>query len=346
MQALRNQWYCAALSAEIGPTPLARIFLNEPVVMYRKSDGTAVALEDRCCHRRAPLSRGQVEGDNLRCGYHGLLYDAGGRVIWAPGQEKLPPGAQVKSYPLCEKHGWTWIWMGERALADPKTAPAFHWFNAPGWASYGDCLDVKANYMLLVDNLLDLSHLAFLHIKTIGAAEDTAPELSWERGANFVRGVRIARNLSPSARQIAIGDNTRTDTTKIMTFTPPGNVVIEIHTVETGKKPDDPSNRVNRKLVVLDSMTPETDTSCHYFWASCRDYAVDDQAMSEMMKRSTQTAFDEDRFMLEAEQRIIDLNPAAPQIDLVGDAGGLQARRLVERLLAEERVQPSAAAAE
>ena len=342
MKVLRNQWYCAALSNEIGNSPLGRILLNEPVVMYRKGDGTAVALEDRCCHRRAPLSRGQVEGDNLRCGYHGLLYEPGGKVIWAPGQEKLPPGAQVKSYAFVEKHGWAWIWMGDPALADSETVPAFHWYDAKGWASYGECLDVKANYMLLVDNLLDLSHLAFLHIKTIGAADDTSPELTWERGPTFVRGVRIARNLSPSARQIAQGDTIRTDTTKVMTFRAPANVVIEIDTVEAGKTADDPTNRVNRKIVVLDSMTPETETSCHYFWGSCRNYAIDDEALSELVRRSTRTAFDEDKQMLEAEQRIIDLKPGAPQIDLVGDAGGLQARRIVDRLWAEENIARAA----
>jgi vanillate O-demethylase monooxygenase subunit len=343
MQALRNQWYCAALSAEITQAPMARIFLNEPVVMYRTTDGRAIALEDRCCHRRAPLSRGQVEGDNLRCGYHGLLYEPSGRVIWAPGQDKLPAGAQVRSYPFVEKHGWAWIWMGDPALADPKNAPAFHWNDAPGWAGCGACLDVRANYMLLVDNLLDLSHLAFLHIKTIGAADDTNPNLTWERAPNLLRGVRIARDLSPSQRQIAQGDTLRTDSTKIMTFTPPGNVVIEISAVEAGKTESDPTNRVNRKLVVLDSMTPETDTSCHYFWGNCRNYAIDDKAVTEMVLKSTGVAFDEDKFMLEAEQRIIDLNPAAPQIDLVGDAGGLQARRMVERLLAEENALVRAA---
>jgi vanillate O-demethylase monooxygenase subunit len=343
MQALRNQWYCAALAAEIAHVPLARIFLNEPVVMYRTIDGTAVALEDRCCHRRAPLSRGQIEGNNLRCGYHGLLYEPGGRVIWAPGQDKLPAGAHVRSYPLCEKHGWVWIWMGDPALVEPNTVPAFHWYDAPGWAGCGACLDVKANYMLLVDNLLDLSHLAFLHIKTIGAADDTNPNLTWERGPTLLRGVRIARNLSPSHRQIAQGDTLRTDSTKVMTFTPPANVVIEISAVETGKTEDDPTNRVNRKLIVLDSMTPETETSCHYFWGNCRNYAIDDQAVTEAVLKSTGVAFDEDKFMLEAEQRIIDLNPAAPQIDLVGDAGGLQARRMVERLLAEEQQRRQAA---
>jgi len=336
MRALRNRWYCAAHSAEIGQAPLARIFLGEPVVMYRTGEGTAVALEDRCCHRRAPLSKGAVEGDNLRCGYHGLLYAPSGQVIWAPGQDKLPPGAQVRRYPLCEKHGWTWIWMGDPALADPAAAPSFHWYDAPGWVAVGSHLPVKCNYFLLVDNLLDLSHLAFLHIKTIGAGDDTNPDLSWDRGPDFVRGVRSARNLSPSPRQIAQGDNFNTDQTKIMTFTPPANVVIEITTVEAGKRAGVPDNRINHQLVILDSMTPETETSCHYFWGSCRNFLTGDPATTELYFQSTVKAFNEDTDMLEAEQRIIDLAPRAPQIDLVGDTGGLQARRLVDRLLAVE----------
>ena len=106
MQALRNQWYCAAFGHELKQEPMGRMLLNEPVAMYRKADGTPVAFEDRCCHRRAPLSHGKVEGDNLRCGYHGLLYDATGAVIWAPGQDRLPSGARVRSYPVVEKHGW------------------------------------------------------------------------------------------------------------------------------------------------------------------------------------------------------------------------------------------------
>ena len=76
MQALRNQWYCAAFGDELRDGPLGRVFLDEAVVMYRKADGAPVAFEDRCCHRRAPLSKGRIEGDNLRCGYHGFLYDA------------------------------------------------------------------------------------------------------------------------------------------------------------------------------------------------------------------------------------------------------------------------------
>jgi vanillate O-demethylase monooxygenase subunit len=334
---LRNAWYCAAIAREIGPQPVGHIFLNEPVVLFRTPDGTAHALEDRCCHRRAPLSKGKLEGDKLRCGYHGFLYDTAGKVVWVPGQDRVPPEAQVRAYPICEKHGWTWIWMGDPALADPATAPAFHWFDAPGWAACGDRMPVAANYFLLIDNLLDLSHLAFLHAATIGATDDTAPDLVWERGADFVRGVRVARNISPSPRQLALGQPWKTDSTKIMTYTAPANVVIDIRAVESGKTADDPTNRVNRHIVVLDSMTPETETTCHYFWGSCRNFRTDDPKFTEEDYRTTVVAFTEDTEMLMAEQRIIDLDPAAPQVDVTGDQGGLQARRLFAKLLADEQ---------
>ena len=330
---LRNQWYCAALKHELGETPIGRIFLNEPVVMYRKTDGTIVALEDRCCHRRAPLSKGKVEGDNLRCGYHGFLYDATGKVVWVPGQ-RVPPEARVRSYPIVEKHGYVWIWMGDPALADPKDAPAFTWNDDPQWASFSDYMHVDANYLLLVDNLMDLSHVAILHIKTIGSAEDVNPELDWERGPNWVRGTRVARNLSPSPRQKAENVDFNCDQTKIMEYTPPANVVIDIMTTATGEKYGE--GRHNQRLFVLDSMTPETERSCHYFFGLCRNYKIENKQLTEFMAKSVVVAFLEDKDMLEAEQRIIDLNAAAAQIDVMGDTGGLQARRIVDRLLAEE----------
>ena len=340
---LRNIWYCAAESKELGATPLGRVFLNEPVVMYRTADGTPVALEDRCCHRRAPLSKGKVEGDRLRCGYHGFLYDATGACVWVPGQAKVPPEARVKAYPLCERHGYIWIWMGEARRADESTVPDFHWNDDPAFASTGERLGVAANYLLLVDNLMDLSHVAFLHIKTIGSAEDTNPDLTWERGPDWVRGTRAAPGLSPSARMRGEGIDFNIDQVKIMTYTPPANVVIDIRTTEAGRKPG-ASPRLDTQLVILDAMTPETDTSCHYFWASCRDYKIDDTQLTEFMHRQTVTAFDEDKDMLEGEQRIVNLNPAAPQVDVMGDAGGLQSRRILERLIAEEQGRRAQAA--
>jgi vanillate O-demethylase monooxygenase subunit len=128
-----------------------------------------------------------------------------------------------------------------------------------------------------------------------------------------------------------------------MLFEPPSQVTIDILTNEYGKDYGDPTSRMNRRIVIYDAMTPETDSSCHYFWAIARDYAIDDPKQTELGLRATSAAFHEDKRMLEAEQRVIDLDPASPQIDLMGDTGGLQARRIVERLLAQERLTAAAA---
>jgi vanillate O-demethylase monooxygenase subunit len=337
MEALRNQWYCAAFGHELRQTPMARMFLNEPVVMYRRTDGAPVAFEDRCCHRRAPLSAGKVEGDNLRCGYHGLVYEPSGEVIWAPGQDHLPQGARVRRYPIVEKHGWIWIWMGDAALADSQTAPAYDKYDDPAWASYCELIPVKSNYFLVVDNLLDLSHLPFLHAATIGSPEDTNPKLTWERGSDSIKGVRIARGLSPSARNLVEGLDFRFDRTQIMLFEPPSQVTIDILSNEYGKEYGDSASRMNRRIIIYDAITPETDTTCHYFWAIARDYAIHDAKMTELGLRATSAAFHEDQIMLERQQRTIDLDPTAAQIDLVGDAGSLQARRIMERLVNAEQ---------
>ena len=339
---LRNQWYCAALAQEIGAAPLGRVFLNEPVVMFRTARGEIVALEDRCCHRRAPLSKGKVEGDNLRCGYHGFLYDAKGQVVWVPGQDKVPPDARVRSYPIVDKHGYVWIWMGDPALADPAKAPAFTWNDDPAWAAASDYMRIECDYLLMVDNLMDLSHVAFLHANTIGSPEDTNPDLDWKRGPDFVRGTRVATGLSPSARMKAEELDVKVDQVKVMEFTPPANVVIDIRTTESGKT--GAASRVDQTLIVLDTMTPETETTCHYFFGGCRNYYVDDTALTKLMIERIVIAFLEDKDMLEGEQKIIDLAPQAAQIDVMGDTGGLQSRRLVERLLAEEQGVRAAAA--
>jgi vanillate O-demethylase monooxygenase subunit len=252
----------------------------------------------------------------------------------------------VKSFPIVEKHGWIWIWMGDPALADPARAPSYDKYDDPQWASYDQLISMKSNYFLVVENLLDLSHLPFLHAATIGSPEDTDPNLVWERNPSWIKGTRIARGLSPSPTNLAQGLKMRFDRTQIMLFEPPSQVTIDIYSNEFGKAYGDPTSGLNRRIIIYDTITPETDTSCHYFWAISRDYAIDDQKMTEMSLKSTSAAFDEDKRMLEEEQRIISMDPSAPEVDVIGDQGSLQARRIIERLLAEERAPGSRAAAE
>ena len=132
---VRNAWYVAAWDHEITRTMKRRIILDEPVVLFRKDDGTAVALEDRCCHRQAPLSMGKLIGNVVKCPYHGLEFDATGKCVKVPSQDMVPASARVRSYPVVERNHWVWVWMGERAKADPALIEDFHWMDDPGWRS-------------------------------------------------------------------------------------------------------------------------------------------------------------------------------------------------------------------
>ena len=133
---LKNYWYVAAATTEIGRKPFRRVIMNEPVVLYRTQDGTPVGLEDRCPHRRLPLSMGKLISDDvLQCHYHGLRYDCSGQCVKVPGQDAVPPSARVKAYPVVERYRWLWIWMGDPALADPDKITDFHWFDDPAWGA-------------------------------------------------------------------------------------------------------------------------------------------------------------------------------------------------------------------
>src|SRR5579863_3320431 len=127
---LRNRWYVAAFPDEVGRTLLARTFLNEDVVLFRKQDGSLSALEDRCAHRRLPLSAGRLLGDTIQCGYHGLVYNGTGACIKVPGQE-IPNGTRVRSYPVIERNQYVWIWMGDPKNADEKLLPDYSRLSLP-----------------------------------------------------------------------------------------------------------------------------------------------------------------------------------------------------------------------
>src|SRR5436190_6166182 len=163
---IRNSWYVAGFTGEIEKCLLARRFLGEPVVLYRQSNGKICALEDRCCHRGLPLSMGEVNGNLLRCQYHGLEYDCSGTCVKIPGQDVIPSTARVKAYPIAVRGQAIWIWMGERDLADEASIPEFPWFDDSKWDWKFKVFNIKCDYEMLHDNLLDLTHVAYVHAKT------------------------------------------------------------------------------------------------------------------------------------------------------------------------------------
>lgn len=172
---IKNTWYVAGWDKEIPAEGMfSRTIIGVPVVMYRKEDGSIVALEDRCCHRGAPLSVGRREGDCIRCMYHGLKFDSAGRCIEAPAQERIAPQAKVRKFPIVEQHRWVWIWMGDPENADPSLIPDTQWLDHPEWRSLDGYIHYDVNYLLICDNLLDFSHLPFVHPTTLGGSEDYA----------------------------------------------------------------------------------------------------------------------------------------------------------------------------
>lgn len=338
---LIDTWYAVAWSEDVARTPFARTICNEPLVLFRTEAGAVVAMEDRCCHRRLPLSMGRIVGDAIQCGYHGLTFEPGGRCVKVPGQDLVPPGARVRTYPVVERHGLIWIFLGEAGLADPARIPDYHWITDPTWGSKGAYFHVKAHYLLIVENLLDLTHLAFVHATTIGnAAVVDAAKVEFKRGPDTVDVRRTIKNAPPPPTYAKAGGFTgNIDRWQFINFAPPGFIRLETGGV-------DAQHPAPKKITLrnLNLVTPETETTSHYLWAQCHDFDVNNRATTEMIFNDVKTAFLQDVDIFEAQQRSIAARPDALEVDVNGDAGGLQARRIVRQLL-ERQAHKSAARA-
>ena len=199
---VKNCWYVIAWDHEI-PVDQAngqiftRTVLGEPIVVYR-SGTELVALADRCCHRGAPLSKGRLEGSNLRCGYHGLLFNPQGQCIEVPGMDAAPAKACVKRYPVVAKNKWIFIWMGEPEKADETMLPDNYSCDSPDWQNIPGYMHYDTNYLLICDNLLDFSHLSYVHEKTLGgstAIAQSRAEVS-DITAPGQRGLRVQRRVA------------------------------------------------------------------------------------------------------------------------------------------------------
>ena len=252
---LRNSWYVAAWDREIGRQPLARMILGEPIVLYRQEDGRPVALEDRCCHRHLPLSLGQLEGDTLRCGYHGLRFDAGGRCIEIPSQAQIPPDAAIRSYPLVERFNWVWIWMG-----DPKRAD-----------------------------------LVYVYASSIGNPSINDFPATTERDGNRVRLTRwIIDRPAPPMYQAAGQFAGNVDRWQIVEHRPPCFSVNFAGCAATGTGAPQGERSHGIELMALSAPTPETERTTHYFFQFPRKFGLGDAALDKVFNTDFVDVFRED----------------------------------------------------
>ncbi len=336
---VRNCWYVVAWDHEIPADGLFhRTVLGEPLLLYRTADGAIVALEDRCCHRHAPLSHGRKEGDCVRCGYHGLKFDARGICIEVPGMENVPPKTRVRSYPLVVRNRWVFVWMGDPARADPALLPDNFSCDHPEWRHIPGYLHYDTPYLLICDNLLDFSHLSYVHEKTLGgstAIAQTRPQI--ERIPNGLRVTRKVDDVPPPAYWASARDcgGGKVDRWFIYDFVLPGTLLMHSGGRPTGDEDGDMRRAV--QLHSCQTLTPETETTTHYFFQQSHRADLGDDALTRTIYDGLIVAFHEDRDMITAQARNLARGAAAPMQPLAMDAALLQFRRLVDQALAAER---------
>lgn len=339
---LRNAWYVAAFETEVRESPFARTILDEPVVLFRSGSKVA-ALANRCVHRAAPLALGRVLDGFLQCGYHGLVFDSNGICVEIPGQAKIPPGAQVQSYPTVQRYGWVWIWMGDPAKADERLLPNYWWVDSPEWKTTpgrdGTPLYVRGNYLLVADNLFDVTHLPYVHATTIGADSITEFPSTTERLEHAVKMSRIVRDRPPAPFYSKAGafkgnvDRWLMTTTEIPCYIHNDSASVEVGSGITPGYVKE-GNGVEMKIIHLP--TPETETSTHYFYAHSRHFKINDPEWDSIFRTAFTSLIEEDQVMFDAQQVNLSLVPNAPRIHTNADAPGLHFRRLLEQAITNE----------
>jgi vanillate O-demethylase monooxygenase subunit len=348
---LRNSWYVAGWSHHFNAGELvARTIVGERIVLYRTSSGAVTALEDRCCHRMAPLSRGRLEGDDLRCMYHGIKFSADGRCLEIPAQDQIPPGLKVRTYPVVEKDRWIWVWMGEAARADISLIPTALNHDHPDYAMRTGEMGYEANYQLVHDNLLDLTHLGFVHENTLGATGDRLWGTVRPVVQPIERGVRVSRWFRGRKSPRYLGrPQEPSDTWNSFDFVVPGVFLLRSCGYPVGSAnafPDGPEASSTPAWIVLTSqaVTPCTERKTFYYYSACQLAShANDQAMA-MQLQLFDTAFAEDKSMIEAQQGVIDQSPGRSLTTLQFDRSIAHFRRLMAKLIRED--QPTAVSTE
>ncbi len=336
---LRNAWYVAACEHEISRSLRPLTLLGERIVFFQKEDGTPVALEDACPHRKLPLSLGRLKGDEVECGYHGLTFDCSGRSVRTPGNQPVPPGASVRSYPLQSRYGLIWIWMGEPARADPAHIFEVSNWDDPAWGlNRGDGMKVACNYLYVTDNLLDPSHVAWVHQSSFAGAacEDTPLEVT----ASAV-GVTVSRwmmDVEPAPFYAPfLKFEGRCDRKQQYEVRYPSNAAIRAVFTPEGSGGEVLAQHPD--AFIMDSynfMTPIDDNTTQYYWFQMRNFAPSDESVSQRFAHSVRCAFEEDRVVLEAVHKGM-MNMTTPNIGLRIDAGPARFRRQLAALIDAEK---------
>jgi nitrite reductase/ring-hydroxylating ferredoxin subunit len=339
MQFIKNIWYAGGWGADIGRDPLVRKITGTPVVLYRTEAGEAVALSNICPHRFASLGSGRLNGDDIECPYHGLRFGTDGRCVHNPHGPVIPENAKVRSFPVAERDGLVWIWMGEVELADESLIARFPMLDQHERFAYtsGQTMIMQVNYELITDNLLDISHAAYIHAEYFGSENLVPGKIATRREGNAIWSDRVA--LNSSAPKIfwetgACEPDDRVDFWVDTQWTAPANFYLYGGIAKPGHSRDE-----CKEVSTVQILTPISETETYYFYTHFRNYRQDDVAMTEAMEAAIVDVFrnEDEATMLPVQENMgasdfWDLRP----VILPGDNAAVQVRRARERLLKAE----------
>ncbi len=339
---LKNAWYVAAWGTDVSSELQQIRILGEKVCIFRTDSGGLIALEDACPHRKLPLSKGRIKGDTVECGYHGLTFDCTGQCVAAPGKGDIPPNARVRSYPVHERYGLIWIWMGDASRADTDDIFVIEHYEDPAWGiNRGASMDIKCNYLLMTDNLLDPTHVAWVHQSSFAqdAAKDAPLSITKKDDGVAVHRWMLDVEPAPFYKKI-IEFEGNCDRLQHYEVRYPCLALIRAIFAPTGTGAPDDNH--HDQTFIMDSynfMTPISETETRYFWFQLRNIRPDDEDLSDMMSNDVREVFEEDVIILENVQ-VGMTEMTTPNIDLSIDGGQLGFRRQLSKMIAKEHEEP------
>jgi vanillate O-demethylase monooxygenase subunit len=326
-----NGWYIGAWSDEVSRTLMQRWICGRPMCFYRLSDGSVNAIEDRCPHRRYPLSLGRLDGDVIECNYHGYRIDGAGVCVGVAEQPDTPK-ASVHRFPVVERHGIVWIWPGDPEQADPDAIPDASWLTDENWTHVHGVVPLKARQVLLVENLLDLTHETFLHPSSIGNAAVASTPIDVTSEGNKVSFIRHMIGIeAPPFYRSSMGVTTDIDRWQDGDFYAPGVFILNIRIAPTGTGEPEGFH-----MKVIYGMTPATDTETHDFFALARDYKIDDAELSDFQLKQQLAVMKEDVDALEIQEVMVASDPGMVESSIRSDVAGIRGRRLLEKMAKAE----------
>ena len=336
-----NHWYVAGLVEEFGQQPVSKTLLERSIVFYRREAGDLVAMQGRCLHRSFPLSRGFREGDDLVCRYHGIRYSPDGSIARVPCQGGLPD-RKLHVYPVKEVGPFAFIWMGNPDQPDWDRFPDLPFLTDPKCRTVHEATPYAGSYLLMQENLMDLTHFPYLHKDTFGIGDYFFDfPMTIEKTKDGIYCNRIDRDPARALAPLPVDAKERAEGKPVERHdggitTSPG-VHRGFAPIYVGAE-DDP-DREAYNLYIMHYLTPETSASTHYYWSITNDFNIEDDDYHAATKAFASKGFAEDKWACEEMQRLLDSDHTDyKEMIIAGDQAGMLFRGVMLDWVLEEYV--------